>query len=84
MLQARGRQRSTSSSATMRCRGSGTEVIRLAREARPQLPAVIITGYADGEEIGGRPADVGLLMKPFTLAELSGAVDRAFDGVTAP
>ena len=65
-------------------RQSGTEVVRLAREARPQLPAVIITGYADGEEIGGRPADVGLLMKPFTLAELSGAVDRAFDGVTAP
>ncbi|HWU92162.1 MAG TPA: response regulator, partial [Sphingomicrobium sp.] len=58
-------------------RQSGTEVVRLAREARPQLPAVIITGYADGEEIGGRPADVGLLMKPFTLAELSGAVDRA-------
>jgi CheY-like chemotaxis protein len=65
-------------------RQSGTEVVRLARENRPQLPAVIITGYADGEGINGRPADVGLLMKPFTLAELSGAVERAFDGVTAP
>ena len=60
-------------------RQSGTDVVRLARKARPQLPAVIITGYADGEEIGGRPADVRLLMKPFTLSELSGAVERAFD-----
>ena len=65
-------------------RQSGSEVVRLARESRPKLPAVIITGYADAEEIGGRPTDVGLLMKPFTLAELSGAVHRAFDGVTAP
>ena len=44
---------------------------------------MIITGYADAEEIGGRPTDVGLLMKPFTVAELSGAVHRAFDGMTA-
>ncbi|MDQ3477931.1 MAG: response regulator [Pseudomonadota bacterium] len=65
-------------------RQSGTEVVRLARHAHPELPAVIITGYADAEAIGGRPTDVGLLMKPFTLAELSGAVHRAFDGVTAP
>jgi PAS domain S-box-containing protein len=63
-------------------RQSGTEVVRLARQAHPNLPAVIVTGYADAEEIGGRPTDVGLLMKPFTLAELSGAVHRAFDGVT--
>jgi PAS domain S-box-containing protein len=65
-------------------RQSGTEVVRLARKAHPGLPAVIVTGYADAEAIGGRPTDVGLLMKPFTLAELSGAVHRAFDGVTAP
>ena len=64
-------------------RQSGTEVVRLARETHPELPAVIITGYADAEEIGGRPTDVGLLMKPFTLAELAGAVHRAFDGATA-
>jgi len=63
-------------------RQSGTEVVRLARDAVPELPAVIITGYADAEEIGGRPTDVGLLMKPFTLGDLSGAVHRAFDGLT--
>jgi PAS domain S-box-containing protein len=65
-------------------RHSGTEVVRLARKACPELPAVIITGYADAEAIGGRPTDVGLLMKPFSIEELSGAVHRAFDGVTTP
>lgn len=65
-------------------RHSGTEVVRLARKARADLPAVIITGYADAEAIGGRPTDVGLLMKPFSIEELSGAVYRAFDGVTTP
>ena len=63
-------------------RQSGTEVVRLARAARPDMPAVIVTGYADAEEIGGRPTDVGLLMKPFTIGELAGAVNRAFGGVT--
>jgi len=58
-------------------RQSGTDVVRLAREHRPGLPAIIITGYADETEIGDRPADVGLLMKPFTLADLSAAVRRA-------
>ena len=60
-------------------RQSGTEVVRLAREKCPKLPAVIITGYADEQEINGRPADVGLLMKPFTLSELSNAVQNALN-----
>jgi signal transduction histidine kinase/response regulator RpfG family c-di-GMP phosphodiesterase len=60
-------------------RQSGTEVIKLARGLHPRLPALIITGYADGQEVGGRPADVGLLMKPFTIGELSSAVQRAVE-----
>jgi PAS domain S-box-containing protein len=58
-------------------RQSGTEVVRLARERKPGLPAVIVTGYADADEIGTRPGNVGLLMKPFSLAELARAVDGA-------
>ena len=58
-------------------RQSGTEVVRLAREHRPGLPAIIVTGYADADEIGSRPGDVGLLMKPFSLGELAAAVDAA-------
>jgi PAS domain S-box-containing protein len=58
-------------------RQSGTEVVRAARQDRPDLPAIIITGYADEAEVGERPGDVGLLMKPFTLADLSVAIKRA-------
>lgn len=52
-------------------RQSGSEVVRLARDEQPALPAIIITGYADEAEIGSRPGEVGLLMKPFTLGDLS-------------
>jgi PAS domain S-box-containing protein len=58
-------------------RQSGTEVVRLVREQQPALPAIIVTGYADEAEIGSRPAEVGLLMKPFRLADLAGAIRRA-------
>ncbi|MDQ3482622.1 MAG: response regulator [Pseudomonadota bacterium] len=58
-------------------RQSGTEVVRMARKQQPRLPAIIITGYADEAEIGSRPSEVGLLMKPFSLGELAKAVVRA-------
>jgi CheY-like chemotaxis protein len=60
-------------------RQSGTEVIKMARKRQPGLAALIITGYADADEVGGRPPDVGLLMKPFTILELSKAVQRAVE-----
>ncbi|HET7316403.1 MAG TPA: response regulator [Sphingomicrobium sp.] len=56
---------------------SGSHVVRTAREQKPELPAIIITGYADEAEIGSRPAGVGVLMKPFTLGDLSKAIARA-------
>jgi len=55
---------------------SGIEVVRRAREARPQLPALIVTGYAEGEEIGGEGMDIGVLFKPFTHDALADAVSR--------
>jgi PAS domain S-box-containing protein len=64
-------------------RQSGTEVVRIAREDRPELPAIIVTGYAAVDEIGNRPDDVALLMKPFSLADLSGAVRRAVSSTAA-
>ena len=57
-------------------RQSGTEVVRLARERLAGLPAIIVTGYADAEDIDNRPADVALLMKPFSLTEIAAAVDQ--------
>jgi PAS domain S-box-containing protein len=56
---------------------SGAEVIRQARELRPGLPAIIITGYADTRSISQRPDDVLVLSKPFTPAQLASAMQSA-------
>ena len=49
----------------------------------PDVPAVIITGYADAEAIGDRPEGVEVIPKPFTLHALQAALSRAFDGCVA-
>jgi len=49
---------------------TGVDVIRFARNLRSDWPAVIITGYADAEDIADRPADVPLLGKPFRDKDL--------------
>jgi PAS domain S-box-containing protein len=56
---------------------SGTEFLRDARKLCPELPALIITGYADSDAIGDRPADVQILQKPFQEAALEDAIARA-------
>jgi len=51
----------------------GTETVRLARQTRPDLKVLSVTGYADKFEGSGDP----LIMKPFTLATLAEAVRNA-------
>ena len=51
----------------------GTETIRLARQTRPELKVLFVTGYADKFDGSGDP----LIMKPFTLATLTEAVQNA-------
>ncbi|UUR06746.1 response regulator [Sphingomonas glaciei] len=58
---------------------SGTEVVKLMRNDRPGLPALLITGYADSDEIGDRPQDVMILSKPFSLDALSSAIAKVLD-----
>jgi CheY-like chemotaxis protein len=53
---------------------SGLEVIRLTRNLRPTMPALLITGYADLESLSSRPADVCVLAKPFGPEALTRAV----------
>jgi PAS domain S-box-containing protein len=53
----------------------GTEIVTAARGLQPGLPALIITGYAEAEEIGERPHDVAVLGKPFTVPELVAAIN---------
>ncbi len=56
---------------------SGAELIRRAREQRPSLAALIITGYAEGDALANRPADVGVLTKPFSIGQLRRALTAA-------
>jgi PAS domain S-box-containing protein len=63
---------------------SGAEVIRQAREMRPGLPAIIITGYADAQSISRRPEGVQILAKPFTPEQLTAAIASAVADAHAP
>ncbi len=56
---------------------SGSEVIRRARLVRPDLPAIIITGYAEESVVNLAAGDVIALSKPFTPAQLQDAISRA-------
>ncbi|HET6914379.1 MAG TPA: response regulator [Rhodanobacteraceae bacterium] len=58
---------------------SGVEIVRRLRAAKPDLPAVIITGYAEADVVNGAPEGVVILTKPFTptrLLEAIAAADR--------
>jgi PAS domain S-box-containing protein len=55
---------------------SGTEFLREARELCPNVPALIITGYAEADAISDRPEAVEILLKPFTARKLETAVAR--------
>ena len=56
---------------------SGTDVVRRARDLCPEVPALIITGYAESDAIGDRPDGVEILLKPFTPITLESAIARA-------
>jgi PAS domain S-box-containing protein len=55
---------------------SGTEFLRAAREICEDVPALIITGYAEIESISNRPENVEVLLKPFTPSALEAAIGR--------
>ena len=54
---------------------SGADVIRQARELKPGMPGIIITGYADVHSIARRPDDVLVLTKPFTADQIARAIN---------
>jgi PAS domain S-box-containing protein len=56
---------------------SGSEVIRKLRVARPSLPAIIITGYAETDAVSGAPEGVVIITKPFTPTRLQDAIAAA-------
>jgi CheY-like chemotaxis protein len=48
---------------------SGLELVELALERQPDLPALAITGYGRDSDLGHLPERVGVLAKPFTRDE---------------
>jgi PAS domain S-box-containing protein len=55
---------------------SGTDLLRAAQNICPQVPALIVTGYAEADAIRDRPRHVEILQKPFTAEALEGAIDQ--------
>ena len=58
---------------------SGAEGIRQAREICADIPAVLITGYAEAASISGRPSDVHILLKPFGADQFATAIASAIN-----
>src|SRR5277367_3101041 len=65
---------------------SGLELLPRAREARPDVPVIMITAYGDSEtrrraiEAGA----AGLFTKPIDFPELRGEIGRRLDAATGP
>ena len=55
----------------------GSKTLPLLRALRPQLPVIIETGKLDDrtDDIVSKHAEIRLLIKPFSLSELKGAID---------
>ena len=60
---------------------SGTEFLRRAREIFPNVPALIITGYAEADAVCDRPDSVEILLKPFTPMALEKALSQLCSAV---
>ena len=56
---------------------SGVELLERARAKRPEIKAVLITGYVDHTWLNGKLADEIVVKKPFTMAQLAPAARKA-------
>lgn len=56
---------------------TGAEVIVKAREMLGDLPVVLATGYADMQAVGRVLGTQSILIKPFEIADLASAVEKA-------
>ncbi|MGZ8285758.1 MAG: response regulator [Allosphingosinicella sp.] len=53
---------------------SGADVLKQAREIRPGMPGIIISGYADSCSIARHGHESAVLTKPFTLDQMRNAI----------
>lgn len=56
---------------------SGADFLQRARKIRPDLKAVVATGYAEGDELGQALPSAAVLRKPFSLTELAEGLRHA-------
>jgi len=53
---------------------SGGDMLEQARTIRPDMPGIIISGYADSQSIARKPGEVLVLTKPFTFDQMKAAI----------
>ncbi|HYI65080.1 MAG TPA: response regulator [Allosphingosinicella sp.] len=58
---------------------SGGDMLEQARLIRPDIPAIIISGYADSQSISRKPSEIVVLTKPFTADQIIAAICTVFD-----
>jgi signal transduction histidine kinase/ActR/RegA family two-component response regulator len=63
---------------------TGVELVRAARQLRPGLPALIITGFAEAASLAAVSEIGRVLRKPFRRADLLAAVDEAASRSDSP
>jgi two-component SAPR family response regulator len=51
-----------------------------ARKIRPDMPGIIISGYADRQSISRKPSEVVILTKPFTMDQINSAICTVLRG----
>jgi signal transduction histidine kinase len=59
---------------------SGGDMLQHARKIRPDMPGIIISGYADRQSISRKPSEVVILTKPFTMDQINSAICTVFRG----
>jgi CheY-like chemotaxis protein len=59
---------------------NGAELLVKARTVRPELKALVISGFSDTEALAASGVDAPILAKPFSLDQLLEAVGKAATG----
>jgi CheY-like chemotaxis protein len=62
---------------------NGAAVAAQARNRHPNLPVILVTGYADTQAVDRVLGGDRILRKPFKVEELASALRRALDAVDA-
>ncbi len=57
---------------------SGGDMLKQARKLRPNIPGIIISGYADSQSISHEPSEIVVLTKPFTADQITAAISSVF------